>query len=122
MPKKRDWREAEKELEGVPVTTSDFVPGYRIVNYKGYVWGATVRARFIGHDIIAALKTLVGGEIDQDTQMTNEARLIAINKMVENAKSLGANAVISTRTGTAQIVPGTVEIFCYGTAVTIVPE
>jgi uncharacterized protein YbjQ (UPF0145 family) len=119
---KRDWKDAEKELEGVPVTTSDFVPGYEITEYKGYVWGTTVRARFVGHDFLAFLKSLLGGEVHQYTSMINEARLIAIHKMVENAKGLGANAVISVRAGTAQVMPGTVEIFCYGTAVTIVPK
>jgi len=119
---KRDWKEAETELEGVPVTTSDFVPGYETKEYKGYVWGTTVRARFVGHDFLAFLKSLLGGEVNQYTSMINEARLIAIHKMVENAKALDANAVICVRAGTAQVLPGTVEIFCYGTAVTIVPK
>ena len=120
--KKKGWKEVELELGGIPVTTSEFVPGYTVGEYKGLVWGTTVRARFVGHDILAAIKTLVGGEIGQYTQMINEARLIATKKMVENAKSLGANAVIDVHAGTAQILPGTVEIFCYGTAVTIKPE
>ena len=120
--KKSNWRESEFELEGIPVTTSDWIPGYDINSYKGFVWGTTVRARFVGHDILAAVKTLVGGEIDQYTQMINEARLIATHKMVKNAKDLGANAVIGVHAGTAQILPGTVEIFCYGTAVKVVPK
>lgn len=122
MPPKKNWREAETELSGIPVTTSDFVPGYEIVEYKGLVWGTTVRARFVGHDILAALKTFVGGEITQYTKMINDAKFIAIHKMVENAKSLGANAIISVRTGSTQIIPGTVEIFCYGTAVRVIKK
>lgn len=122
MPAKRNWREVESELGGIPVTTSDFVPGYEVVEYKGLVWGTTVRARFVGHDILAALKTFIGGEITQYTKMINDAKLTAIHKMVENAKNLGANAVISVRTGSTQVIPGTVEIFCYGTAVTVVKK
>ena len=120
--KARSWEETEKELERIPVTTSDYVPGYEIAEYRGFVWGTTVRARFIGHDILAAVKTLIGGEIVEYTKMINDARLIAIHKMVKNAKQLGANAIISVRAGTAQVVPGTIEIFCYGTAVKIVPK
>ncbi|MCD4739751.1 YbjQ family protein [archaeon] len=122
MAKKKNWKEAETELEGIPVATSEAIPGYTIKAYKGYVWGTTVKARFIGHDIIAAVKMLIGGEIDQYTNMINEAKLEAVHKMVKNAKALDANAVISVRAGTAQVLPGTVEIFCYGTAVEVIPE
>lgn len=107
------------EDKSIPVSTSSALPGYTITEYKGYVWGTTVRARFVGHDILAAIKTLIGGEISQYTQMINEARLNATHKMIENAKELGADAVVDVRAGTAQIMPGTVEIFCYGTAVKI---
>ena len=122
MPAKKNGKESEEELEGIPVVTSDFIPGFAIDGYKGFVWGTTVRARFVGHDILAALKTFIGGEIPEYTKMINDAKLIAIHKMVENAKSLGADAVISVRMGTTQVIPGTVEIFCYGTAVTVVKK
>jgi len=122
MPRKKDWRKSEKELEGVAVTTCDFIPGYEIVEYKGYVWGTTVQSRFFGHEILAMLKALVGGEISQYTSMINHARLAATRKMAENAKGLGANAVIGVKAGSSSIVPGTVEVFCYGTAVKIRPS
>ena len=104
----------------LPVMTISQVPGYEIKDYKGLVWGTTVRAKFIGKDIIALLRILVGGEVKEYTEMVNEARLIAINKMVANARKLGADAVVKARIGsTSQIMPGAVELFAYGTAVTL---
>jgi len=106
-----------KEIE---VVTMDFVPGYEIDKVKGLVWGTTVRAKFIGKDIIALLRIIVGGEVIEYVNMVNEARLIAIKKMVRNAKRLGADAVITARIeSVSQILPGAVELFAYGTAVTL---
>jgi uncharacterized protein YbjQ (UPF0145 family) len=119
---KKGWKEAEKELEGLPVTTCDFIPGYEIVGYKGYVWGTTVQSRFFGQELIAMIKSLIGGEITQYTHMINHARLGAVHKMVQNAESLGANAIISVRAGSSSVMPGTVEVFCYGTAVEVKPK
>jgi uncharacterized protein YbjQ (UPF0145 family) len=111
------WQRLERELEGIPVLTSDTVPGFEITDYKGYVWGTSVQAKFIGHDILAAVKILLGGEVWQYTRMINQAKQYVIHRLVENAKALGADAVVGVRMGSAQIVPGTVEIFAYGTAV-----
>lgn len=105
------------EPKKIVVTTSDNVPGYEITDYVGLVWGTSVRARFIGHDLLALLKTLVGGEVDQYTKMSNEARLKAIRKVVSNAKRMGADAVIGFELTSSQILPGTIEIMGYGTAV-----
>ena len=112
-----DWKIVEKELEGVPVSTTDSIPGAEIADYKGYVWGTTVQAKFFGHDILAVFKSLVGGEIWQYTRMINESKQFVVHRLVENAKALGADGIIGVRMGSAQIVPGTVEIFAYGTAV-----
>ncbi len=99
------------------VTTTEEVPGYKIHDYLGLVWGTSVRAKFIGHDILAIFKTLIGGEVEPYTRMANEARMRVIKKIVANAKALDADAVIGLRMQTAQIIPGTIEILAYGTAV-----
>ena len=107
----------------IHVVTTDEIPGYTIKEVKGLVWGTTVRAKFIGKDILALLKVLVGGEVHHYTDMVNEARRYVIQRMVENARALGANAVVGARIGTtSQIIGGTVEIFAYGTAVVATPK
>ena len=110
-------------MEPVHVVTGSDVPGYATKAVKGLVWGTTVRSRFVGKDIIAIARVIAGGEVPEYTEMINEARRYVIQRMVRNARVLGANAVVNTRFGsTAQIVPGTVELFAYGTAVTIQKE
>ncbi len=104
------------------IVTSDEIPGYRIREVKGFVWGTTVRAKSIGKDLIALGRTIVGGEVVEYTNMINEARKYVLERLARNAKALGANAVISIRMGTAQIIPGTIEIFAYGTAVVVEEE
>ncbi len=101
------------------VTTPD-LPGYDIKEVKGLVWGTSVRAKFLGKDLIAIFRSLVGGEIKEYTDMINIARRHVIERMVANAKALGANAIISSHIGTtSQVLPGTVELFAYGTAVVV---
>jgi len=103
--------------------TTETLPAHEIKEVKGLVWGTSVRARFVGKDIIAILRVFAGGEIPEYTEMINEARLNVVKRLVKNAQKLGANAVVSARIGsTAQIVPGTVEIFAYGTAVVVKPK
>ena len=99
------------------VTTTDEVPGRRIVQVLGLVSGNTVRTKHMGHDIGAGLKTLVGGEIDSYTKMMNEARYEAYNRMVNHATHLGADAVVTTRYSTSAVMQGAAEFLCYGTAV-----
>jgi len=102
----------------IHVVTSDTLPGYTVKEVKGLVWGTTVRSKFIGNELLALLKVMVGGEIKSYTNMANEARRYVIEKMADNAKALGANAVIGMRIGaTSQTIPGATEIFAYGTAV-----
>ena len=117
-----DRRKASKS-DYVHVVTIDSIPGYEVKNVKGFVWATTVRSKFIGKDILAVLRMIVGGEIPEYTDMINEAKRYVIEKMVENARVLGANAVIGVRIDTtSQILPGAVEIYAYGTAVVVEPK
>jgi uncharacterized protein YbjQ (UPF0145 family) len=101
------------------IVTTDYVPGKEIKEYKGFVKGNTVQSKHIGKDIMASFKTIVGGEIKEYTQMMDEARQIAIGRMVEEAKQKGANAIIGVKLTTAAIMANTSEILAYGTAVVV---
>jgi len=108
--------------ESIIVTTTESIPGYRIVKVLGIVSGSTVRARHIGRDILAGLKNIVGGEISEYTELLAEARDEAIRRMIEKARALGANAVVNVRLGSSQVAQGAAEILAYGTAVVIEPK
>lgn len=99
-------------------TTPD-VPGHRVVRSFGLVRGNTIRARALGRDIMAVMRAIAGGEVREYTKMMAEAREQAIDRMVEDAEALGANAVVGLRFQTAYVMSGAAEILCYGTAVTI---
>lgn len=99
------------------VTTTSEVNGRAVVETLGLVRGNTIRARFIGRDIMAVFRAMAGGEIGEYTKMLAEAREQAIDRMVEEAESLGADAVLTTRFQTSMIMSGAAEIMCYGTAV-----
>lgn len=101
------------------ITTTDYVPGYEITEVLGIVKGSTARARHVGKDILASLRNLVGGEVVEYTKLIGEAREQALDRMIEEAKRLGADAVIGVRFGTTQIMQGVAEILAYGTAVKI---
>lgn len=103
------------------VTTTSDITGRRVVETLGMVRGNTIRARFIGRDIMAAFRAIAGGEVGEYTKMLAEAREQAIDRMVEEAESLGADAVIMTRFQTSMIMSGAAEIMCYGTAVKTAP-
>ncbi len=117
MVKKKDWKVIEKELGGLPVSTTDEIPGMTIKSYKGYVWGTSVQSKFFGHDILAVLRALIGGEVWSYTQMINQAKHNVIQRLVSNARALGADAVVGVRMGSEVVSPGMIEIFAYGTAV-----
>ncbi len=104
------------------VTTTNEIAGYRIVKTHGLARGNTLRARHIGRDIMAALRGIVGGEITDYTKMLAESREQALDRMVEEARQLDANAVLAIRFGTAYVMANVAEILVYGTAVTIEPE
>ncbi len=99
------------------LSTTENVGGYRIKQVLGLVMGNTVRAKHFGKDFVAGLKNIVGGEIRQYTEMLSDARNEAINRMVNNAMRMGADAVVSIRFTTAQTMAGAAEILAYGTAV-----
>lgn len=99
--------------------TTDDVPGRRIVRTLGLVRGTTIRARHLGDDVIAVLRNLVGGEVREYTKMLAEAREQAIDRMIQEAEALGANAVVGVRFQTAELMRGAAEMLCYGTAVVV---
>jgi uncharacterized protein YbjQ (UPF0145 family) len=105
----------------IVVTTPD-IPGMRIVATLGLVRGNTIRARHIGRDVMAGLRNIAGGEIREYTKMMAEAREQSIDRMVEEAESLGADAVVMVRFQTAEMMRGAAEMLCYGTAVKLVPQ
>jgi uncharacterized protein YbjQ (UPF0145 family) len=103
------------------VTTTPDIHGRRVTENLGLVRGNTIRARFIGRDIMAVFRSMAGGEIGEYTKMLAEAREQAIDRMVDEAEALGADAVVMTRFQTAEIMSGAAEIMCYGTAVKTEP-
>ena len=103
------------------VTPSADIPGRRIVESYGLVRGNTIRARHIGKDILAALRNMIGGEVREYTKMMAEAREQAIDRMVAEAESLGANAVINVRFTTAYVMGQAAEILVFGDAVRLEP-
>ena len=104
------------------VVTSPDIPGKKIVKTLGLVKGNTIRARHIGKDILAVFKNIVGGEIQEYTKLMAESREQAIDRMVEDAEQLGANAIISVSTTTSVISQGAAELLVLGTAVVIEEE
>jgi len=101
------------------ITTSDQVEGKTIARTIGLVRGNTIQARHVGKDIRAGLKSIVGGEITDYTEMMASAREEAIQRMVADAKSQGANAIVSMRLATSMIMQNASEVLAYGTAVVL---
>lgn len=101
------------------VVTSEKIEGYRITEVKGPAFGLIVRSRGLGGDIMASLKGLVGGEIKQYTAMLEDSRKEAMDRLIRNAKEMGANAVIMTRFDSGQVGTNMGEIVAYGTAVIV---
>ncbi len=105
----------------IVVTTAE-ISGKRIVRTLGLVRGNTIRARHLGKDIVAILRNVAGGEIHEYTKMLAEAREQAIDRLVEDAEALGANAVIGMRFESTMIQSGAAEMLCYGTGVVVEPD
>jgi Uncharacterized conserved protein len=101
------------------VATTETVAGHRIVRTLGVVRGNTIRARHLGKDILAGLKNLVGGEIEEYTKLMAESREQSIDRMVAEADGLGANAIVGVRFSTSMIMQAAAEILVFGTAVVI---
>ncbi len=97
--------------------TTETVPGREVEQALGLVRGNTVRAKHIGRDIVAALRNLVGGEINEYSEMMVEARNEAVNRMIAQATKLEADAIIGIRLVTSQVATGAAELLAYGTAV-----
>jgi uncharacterized protein YbjQ (UPF0145 family) len=104
------------------MVTTETIHGKKIVKNLGLVRGNTVRCRHMGHDIMAILKTIVGGEITDYTKAIAEAREQSLDRMAEEATGLGANAILMIRFGTSEIMTSAAEILVYGTAVIVEDE
>ena len=104
------------------ITTQDELADYRITQTLGLVRGNTIRARHVGKDIIAGLRSLVGGEIGEYTKMLAESREQALDRMTEDARRLGADAIVCMRFTTSPVMQGSAELLAYGTAVKIEPK
>ena len=99
------------------ISTTETLSGHKVDKHLGLVWGTIVRSRHLGHDMLAMLKSLKGGDIRSYENLTDRARADALAKLEQNAKSQGADAVIGVRLGTTALMPGMVEVYAYGTAV-----
>lgn len=105
--------------EKMIITTLEGVPGKEIIEHFGLVQGSTIRAKHVGKDIMAGFKNLVGGELKGYTELLQEARKEAIDRMIEQANFVGANAVVNVRFATSSVAQGAAELFAYGTAVKV---
>lgn len=101
------------------ISNIEIVPGKRISEHLGLVQGSTVRAKHAGKDILASFKNIIGGELKGYTELLQESRQEAVDRMTEQASAIGANAVINVRFSTSSIAAGASEILAYGTAVVI---
>lgn len=101
------------------LTNLNTVPGKEIVEHLGLVQGSTVRAKHVGRDIMAGLKNIVGGELKGYTELLQDSREEAIERMTLQAQAMGANAVINIRFATSSVAQGAAELFTYGTAVRV---
>ena len=104
------------------LATTEGIEGYKVQSVKGLVRGNTIRARHVGHDIMASIKSIFGGEIAEYTKMIAESREQALDRMRAEALIRGANAIIGVRMTTSMILQGSAEIMCYGTAVVLVRD
>lgn len=99
------------------LSTTDWVPGREVVEILGIVRGNTVRVRHAGRDLVASFRNLVGGEVTEYTKLMAECREQAIDRMIAEAESLGADAILEIRMATAEVMTHAAEILAYGTAV-----
>jgi uncharacterized protein YbjQ (UPF0145 family) len=106
----------------VIVTTTDTVPGRHAVRVLGLARGAAIRTRHLGHSVLALMKSLFGGEIPDYTKVLAEAREQAFDRMVEDARNQGANAILGMRFCSIEVMSNAAEILAYGTAVVLEPE
>ncbi len=101
------------------LTTLEYVPGKNITKHLGLVQGSTVRSKHVGRDLMAGVKNIFGGELKGYTELLNESREEAMERMQAQAKSIGANAILNIRFSTSNIAQGASELYAYGTAVVL---
>lgn len=101
------------------LTNVEVVPGKQILEHFGLVNGSTVRAKHLGRDLMASLKNIVGGELVGYTELLQDARDQAVSRMIEQARDLGANAIVNVRFSTSSVAQGAAELYVYGTAVRV---
>ncbi len=99
------------------VVNTETVPGHEVAEALGIVRGSTIRAKHIGRDIMASLRNVVGGEVKEYTEMLTETRNESVHRMKQEARALGADAVVNLRFSTSQVMAGAAELLAYGTAV-----
>ena len=104
-------------MNSMLITTQDELSDYQITKTLGLVKGNTIRARHVGKDILAALRSMVGGEILEYTKMISESREQALDRMIEQAQEMGADGIVCVRYTTTAVLSGAAEMFVYGTAV-----
>ncbi len=101
------------------ISNMEIIPGKKITEHFGLVQGSTVRTKHVGRDLMAGLKNIFGGELKGYTELLQEAREEAVNRMKQQAESVGANAVLNVRFSTSSVAQGAAELFAYGTAVNL---
>jgi uncharacterized protein YbjQ (UPF0145 family) len=101
------------------ISNMEVIPGKTVVKHLGLVQGSTVRAKHIGRDLMAGLKNIVGGELKGYTELLEDARGEAVERMKKQASAVGANAVLNVRFSTSSVAQGAAELFAYGTAVVL---
>ncbi|MHC4436642.1 MAG: YbjQ family protein [Planctomycetota bacterium] len=101
------------------MSTTETIEGKKIIKHLGLVKGNTIRARHVGRDIMAGLRNIVGGEITDYTKMMAESREQALDRMIEDAQNLGANAIVGVKFATSMVMQSASEILAYGTAVVV---
>ncbi len=99
------------------ISNMEIIPGKQIQKHLGLVQGSSVRAKHVGRDIMASLKNIFGGELKGYTELLQESREEAMNRMEQQAKGVGANAILNVRFSTSSVAQGAAEIYVYGTAV-----
>lgn len=116
---RRKLRQRKLSGDEMILTNIELIPGWEIVEHYGLVSGNTIRAKHIGKDILASLKNLFGGELTAYTQLLQESREEALERMKAQARELGANAIVNIRFSTSSVAQGAAELYAYGTAVRI---
>ncbi len=106
-------------MPDIEITNLETLPGRSITKHLGMVQGNTVRAKHVGRDIMAGFKNIVGGELRGYTELLTESRDESVNRMVEEARALGANAILNVRFSTSSVSAGASELYVYGTAVVV---